>query len=83
MEKNVLDYEPEMALFVEDNNPLLFYRAIAEYAKKALKSDGGLYFEINPMYVNDIVMMLSEKEYKDVVSMEDDFGKKRFVKCIR
>jgi len=83
MEKNVLDYEPEMALFVEDNDPLLFYRAIAEYAKKALKSDGGLYFEINPMYVNDIVMMLSEKEYKDVVSMEDDFGKKRFVKCIR
>ena len=83
MEKNVLGYEPEMALFVEDNDPLLFYRAIAEYAKKALKSDGGLYFEINPMYVDETMMMLSEKGYKNVISIEDDFGKKRFVKCIR
>lgn len=83
MEKNVLDYEPEMALFVDDEDPLLFYRAIAEYAKSALKPAGGLFFEINPMYVKDIVMMLSEKEYKDIVSMEDDFGKKRFVKCRR
>ena len=83
MEKNVLDYEPEIALFVDDNDPLLFYRAIAEYAKKALKPEGSLYFEINPIYVNDIVMMLSENEFNDVASMEDDFGKKRFVKCRR
>lgn len=83
MEKNVLDYEPEMALFVDDNDPLLFYRAIAEYAKTALKPEGSLYFEINPMYVNDIVMMLSEKEFNDVASMEDDFGKRRLVKCRR
>ena len=83
MEKNVLDYEPEMALFVDDNDPLLFYRAIAEYAKKALKPEGSLYFEINPIYVNDIVMMLSEKDFHDVASMEDDFGKRRFVKCRR
>jgi len=78
---NVLDYEPEMALFVHDDDPLMFYRAIAQYAKKALRSDGGLYFEINPIYVDEMVMMLSEKGYKDVVLMEDDFGKKRFVKC--
>ena len=56
---------------------------LSEYAKKALKPEGSLYFEINPMYVNDIVMMLSEKDFHDVASMEDDFGKRRFVKCRR
>ncbi len=47
MEKNVLEHEPGIALFVPDEEPLKFYRAIAEYASSALKSGGALYFEIN------------------------------------
>ena len=50
MEKNVLEHEPGIALFVPDEEPLKFYRAIAEYASSALKSGGALYFEINPIY---------------------------------
>ena len=50
MEKNVLEHEPSIALFVPDEDPLKFYRAIAEYASSALKSEGALYFEINPIY---------------------------------
>ena len=49
MEKNVLEHEPSIALFVPDENPLKFYRAIAEYASSSLKSGGALYFEINPI----------------------------------
>ena len=50
MEKNVLEHEPSIALFVPDEEPLKFYRAIAEYASSALKTGGALYFEINPIY---------------------------------
>lgn len=50
MEKNVLEHEPGIALFVPDEEPLKFYRAIAEYASSALKPEGALYFEINPIY---------------------------------
>jgi release factor glutamine methyltransferase len=81
MEKNVLDYEPEMALFVPDDDPLRFYRAIAQYAGRALKIGGSLYFEINPVYEKEMVKMLSDKGFKSIVLMEDSFGKKRFVKC--
>jgi release factor glutamine methyltransferase len=83
MDRNVLDFEPEMALFVPDDDPLLFYRAIADYGKIALKHGGRLYFEVNPVYVSETMKMLSEKEFKNVVSVDDDFGKQRFVKCIR
>lgn len=48
--ENVLEHEPGIALFVPDEEPLKFYRAIAEYASSALKSGGALYFEINPIY---------------------------------
>jgi release factor glutamine methyltransferase len=80
MERNVLEHEPELALFVPDDDPLLFYRAIARYAAKTLKPDGALYFEINPLYVNEMQQMLSEEGFSHIEVRNDQFGKQRFTK---
>ena len=80
MEKNVLEHEPALALFVPDNNPLLFYRTIARYAAKALKPSGALYFEINPLYVNEMKQMLSDEGFSHIEVKNDQFGKQRFTK---
>lgn len=81
MERNVLDYEPHIALFVPDNDPLLYYKAIARYACTALKPNGQLFFEINPVYANDIKRMLSEFGYKDIMTTTDQYGKERNATC--
>ena len=83
MEANVLDYEPEIALFVPDDDPLQFYRAIAQYGQSALKSGGSLYFEINPLYANPLREMLSMMSYHDIDIKDDQFGKTRFIQAIR
>ena len=81
MEKNVLEHEPSLALFVPDEDPLKFYRAIAEYASSSLKSGGALYFEINPIYENETRKMLEELGFKDIETKEDAFGKKRMMRA--
>ena len=81
MEKNVLEHEPSIALFVPDEEPLKFYRAIAEYASSALKSEGALYFEINPIYEKETREMLQSLGFKDIETKEDAFGKKRMMKA--
>lgn len=78
MSRNVLDYEPATALFVPDGDPLLFYRAIAQYAVSALKPGGRLLFEINPLYVNDMGTMLSAMGYNHTVTV-DQYGRQRFI----
>ena len=83
MEANVLDYEPEIALFVPDDDPLQFYRAIAQYGQSALKSGGSLYFEINPLYANPLREMLSMMSSHDIDIKDDQFGKTRFIQTIR
>ena len=83
MEKNVLEHEPSIALFVPDEEPLKFYRAIAEYASSALKSEGALYFEINPIYEKEIREMLEELGFKDIKTKEDAYGKKRMMKAMK
>lgn len=83
MDRNVLDYEPETALFVPDNDPLRFYQAIAEYGKKALRTGGELYFEINPLYANELKIMLEELGYKELELREDQFGKQRMMKGVK
>jgi release factor glutamine methyltransferase len=80
MERNVLEHEPALALFVPDDDPLLFYRTIARYAAKVLKPDGALYFEINPIYVNEMQQMLSDEGYSHTEIRNDQFGKQRFTK---
>ena len=83
MEKNVLEHEPSLALFVPDEDPLKFYRAIAEYATSALKSGGALYFEINPIYEKETREMLLKLDFKDIETKEDAFGKKRMMRAIK
>lgn len=81
MEKNVLEHEPSIALFVPDEDPLKFYRAIAEYASSALKPGGALYFEINPIYEKETREMLQSLGFKDIETKEDAFGKKRMMRA--
>lgn len=79
MAPNVLEYEPHMALFVPDDDPLRFYRAIGHYACSALKPDGMLYFEINPLFVDDLKKMLADMGLRDVISLADMTGRQRFI----
>lgn len=80
MERNVLEHEPELALFVPDDDPLLFYRTIARFAAKALNPSGALYFEINPLHVSEMQQMLSEEGFSHTEIRNDQFGKQRFTK---
>ena len=83
MECNVLEHEPHLALFVPDDDPLLFYRAIAQYAVVALKPQGSLFFEVNPLYADDLDRMLRMMSYHDIYIRQDQFGKTRFLKATK
>ena len=83
MDTNVLDYEPHLALFVSDDDPLLFYRAIAKYADKHLKPSGYLYFEINEAYPTETASLLEQMGYSQVTVHPDNFGKSRFISAIK
>ncbi len=82
MHQNVLDHEPDTALFVPNDDPLRFYTAIAKHGQKALKRGGALYFETNPRYIEQVVGMMSELGYVHIEVKEDQFGKRRFTKAI-
>lgn len=78
MERNVKDYEPGQALFVPDNDPLLFYKAIAPYAAQSLEGGGKLYLEINQRYGNEVKQLLESSGFDEVRIVEDSYGKARF-----
>lgn len=82
MEDTVLEHEPYTALFVPDNDALLFYRAIAEFGKKALNKGGILYYEINPLKAEALQEMLLKSGYHDIELRKDIFGKLRMIKAI-
>lgn len=82
MEVNVLEHEPHTALFVPDTDPLLFYRAIAEFALNALVTGGMLYFEINPLESEAMKAILSDAGYHDIEIRKDIFGKQRMIKAV-
>ena len=81
MERNVLDYEPEGALFVPDDDPLLFYRAIAGYAATALRPGGELYFEINQAFAGETCSLLRSLGFGTAEVRRDRFGRQRFAKA--
>ena len=83
MEQHVLDHEPHQALFVPDEDPLLFFRTIARLGQKALHKDGRLYFEINPAYHQELTKMLDEMGYSEIETRKDQFGKNRMIKAKR
>jgi len=76
---NVLEYEPHLALFVEDSDPLLFYRKIALLAKINLPKNGRLYFEINQYLGNETAEMLESYAFKNVILRKDLYGNDRMM----
>ena len=83
MRANVLDYEPSSALFVSDNDPLIFYRRILEFAQKALKPGGEVWFEINENFGEEIKNLCLEQGFKNVEIIKDFRGKDRILKTTR
>ncbi len=82
MHENVLRYEPDLALFVPNDDPLIFYRSIAERGLYALKKNGKLYFEIHERYGEDVQRLLESLGYKHVIVHKDMQGKERMVSAI-
>ena len=83
MEANVLDWEPSIALFVPDEDPLLFYRTIAQLGFSMLKEGGALYFEINRAYGQETIQMLEAMGYKEIELRKDSWGNDRMMKAER
>lgn len=83
MDANVLDWEPSLALFVPDDDPLRFYRRIARLGRRLLASQGRLYFEINCAYGDQTAAMLRQLDYQEVRILKDMSGHNRIVTAIR
>ncbi|WP_026451869.1 peptide chain release factor N(5)-glutamine methyltransferase [Aequorivita capsosiphonis] len=81
MQQNVLRYEPDTALYVHDEDPLLFYRAISQLARTHLKLSGKLFFEINEYLAEEMVALLKGEGFHDVEIKKDIFEKDRMIKC--
>lgn len=81
MHENVLAHEPHLALFVSNEDPLVFYKAIADFALLNLKPDGFLFFEINEHLGKETVQMLNDKSFIDIELRRDMQGKDRMIKC--
>jgi len=83
MHNNVLDFEPYQALFVPENDPLLFYRTIADHASFMLKKNGLLFLEINEKYGQQTLKLLQQKGFVDLELRKDFRGKDRMVRAMK
>ena len=83
MNNNVLKYEPEIALFVTDEDPLIFYRHIASLASRSLKTNGMLYFEINQYLGAALCKILEELGFKDIELRKDMYGADRMIRAMK
>lgn len=83
MRPNVLNYEPHLALFVDDNNPLVFYHAIAKFAIEKLVAGGKIYCEINESFGNETVALFKSYGFVNCEIRRDFFGKDRIVKAMK
>jgi len=83
MQPNVLDHEPHLALFVPDDDPLRFYRAIGQYAMKALRPDGQLFFELNEHLANETKELLLAIGFNDIIIYKVQYLKDRFIRACR
>ena len=83
MLSNVLDYEPDLALFVPEEDPLLFYKRIIEFAHQNLKPSGKLYFEINPIFVDELVTFFKKFTFDSVEVRNDYLNRPRMIKAIK
>ena len=82
MSQNVTGFEPELALFVSDENPLLFYDAIADFAKAHLNKNGYLFFECNEYNAGQVLQLLENKGFKKGILQKDMNGKQRMVRAV-
>jgi release factor glutamine methyltransferase len=82
IKNNVLENEPHLALFVADENPLIFYNKIADLAKKQLSENGMLFFEINQYLGKETINMLVKNGFKNIQLKKDLFGNDRMIKCV-
>ncbi len=80
MSRNVLNHEPPEALFVSDDDPLVFYKEILKFSQSHLKTSGKIYFEINEAFGREMVALLEDKGFDDVVLRKDINGRDRFVR---
>jgi release factor glutamine methyltransferase len=80
MHKNVLDHEPEIALFVEDEDPLLFYHAILKFSLLHLNINGSVYFEINEAFEKEMIALCQKMGFKETVIRKDIHNKARMLK---
>ena len=83
MKRNVLDYEPRLALFVPDNDPLRFYRAIIEFAYKSLIPEGRVYFEINEAQGDEMKTLMANFGYRNIDLHLDLNKKSRFISAVK
>ncbi|WP_289644689.1 peptide chain release factor N(5)-glutamine methyltransferase [Maribacter aestuarii] len=83
MSLNVVDYEPNEALFVPDKDPLVFYKAIAEFAQNRLTEGGSLYLEINQYLGKEMVDLLENYTFRNIELRKDVFGNDRMIKAIK
>ncbi len=81
IQDNVLEHEPHLALFVDDNNPLIFYKKIAALAKNHLTENGSLFFEINEYLGEETIKVIQEEGFKNYELKKDIFGKDRMIKA--
>jgi len=79
MSKQVINYEPRMALFVDDDNALVFYTSILAFAEKKLINKGKIFFEIHENFGNQVLNLMESKSYKNIQLISDLQGKKRFI----
>ena len=80
IKKNVLDNEPHLALFVDDNDALIFYRKIAELAQKNLSPNGQLFFEINQYLGKEMIELLEKMDFKNIELRKDIYGSDRMIR---
>ena len=83
IQNNVLNFEPPLALFVDDDDPLVFYRAILEFAKSNLSEKGSVYFEINENLFNEMESLLASYRFSEIELKKDVFGKYRFIRGLK
>ena len=83
MAENVLSYEPSLALFAPEENPIVFYQRIGDYAWQSLHAGGQLWFELNPLTAEDVSNYLQCLGFIDIEIHQDQFGKQRFLKATK
>ena len=83
MQNNVLNFEPPLALFVEDDDPLVFYTSILEFANSNLSEKGSVYFEINENFFEEMKSLLYSYGFIEIELKKDSFGKNRFVRGLK